>query len=51
MADWLPGNNWLLHDVVKEVAGDKAKTLTRTISHKNFFSKKGIKDIEMKIDF
>jgi len=45
MADWLPENNWLLHDVVKKVAGDKAKTLTRTISHKKFFSKKGIEDM------
>ena len=45
MADWLPENNWLLHDVVKEVVGDKAKTLTRTISHKKFFSKKGINDM------
>jgi len=45
MADWLPENSWLLHDVVKEVAGDKAKTLTRTISHKKFFQKKGITDM------
>jgi hypothetical protein len=45
MADWLPENEWLLHDVVKEVAGEHAKTLTRTISHKNFFAGKGIKDM------
>lgn len=45
MADWLPENSWLLHDVVKEVAGGKAKTLTRTISHKKFFAKKGITDM------
>ncbi|NOX64646.1 MAG: DUF1460 domain-containing protein [Chlorobi bacterium] len=45
MADWLPENSWLLHDVVKEVAGDKAKTLTRTISHKQFFENKGIADM------
>mgnify|MGYP002639212967 CR=1 FL=1 len=45
MADWLPENSWLLHDVAKEVAGDKAKTITRTISHKKFFSKKGIDDM------
>ncbi|VAX24710.1 protein of unknown function DUF1460 [hydrothermal vent metagenome] len=45
MADWLPENSWLLHDVVKEVAGGKAKTLTRTISHKKFFQKKGITDM------
>jgi len=45
MADWLPENSWLLHDVAKEVAGSKAKTLTRTISHKKFFSSKGIEDM------
>lgn len=45
MADWLPENNWLLHNVVKEVAGNNAKTLTRTISHKTFFQKKGIDDM------
>ena len=45
MGDWLPENSWLLHDVVKEVAGSKAKTLTRTISHKKFFAGKGIEDM------
>ncbi|MEN8193045.1 MAG: N-acetylmuramoyl-L-alanine amidase-like domain-containing protein [Bacteroidota bacterium] len=45
MADWLPENSWLLHDVVKEVAGERAKTITRTISHKNFFEQKGITDM------
>lgn len=45
MGDWLPENSWLLHDVAKEVAGSKAKTLTRTISHKNFFAAKGIEDM------
>jgi hypothetical protein len=45
MGDWLPENTWLLHDVAKEVAGDDAKTLTRTISHKKFFAGKGIKDM------
>lgn len=45
MADWLPENSWLLHDVAKEVTGSKAKTLTRTISHKKFFAGKEIKDM------
>ncbi len=45
MADWLPENSWLLHDVAKEVAGERSKTITRTISHKNFFSGKGITDM------
>lgn len=45
MGDWLPENLWLLHDVAKEVAGDNAKTLTRTISHKKFFAGKGIEDM------
>jgi len=45
MADWLPENSWLLHDVVKKVACEKAKKITRVISHKNFFSNKGIDDM------
>ncbi len=45
MGDWLPENSWLLHDVAIEVAGSKAKTLTRTISHKKFFAGKGIEDM------
>jgi hypothetical protein len=45
MADWLPENKWLLHDVAKTVAGTDAKTITRTISHKKFFAGKGIEDL------
>jgi hypothetical protein len=45
MADWLPENRWLLHDVAKIIAGTEAKTITRTISHKKFFAGKGIKDL------
>ena len=45
MGDWLPENSYLLHDVAKEVAGSNAKTLTRTISHKKFFTNKGIEDM------
>ena len=45
MGDWLPENRWLLDDVAIEVAGSKAKTLTRTISHKKFFAGKGIEDM------
>lgn len=45
MGDLLPENSWLLHDVAKEVAGSNAKTLTRTISHKKFFTGKGIEDM------
>lgn len=45
MADWLPENSWLLHDVAKKVAGEKAKSITRTISHEQFFKKKGITDM------
>ncbi len=45
MGDWLPENLWLLHSVAKEVAGKDTKTLTRTISHKKFFKRKGITDM------
>ena len=45
MADWLPENSWLLHDVAKTVAGTDARTITRTISHKKFFEGKGIEDL------
>ncbi|PJA95915.1 MAG: hypothetical protein CO129_09315 [Ignavibacteriales bacterium CG_4_9_14_3_um_filter_34_10] len=45
MVDWLPENNWLLHDITKIIGGEKAKSLTRTISHKKFFVDKKIKDM------
>lgn len=45
MVDWLPENSWLLHDITKEIGGELAKPLTRTISHKKFFESKGIKDM------
>jgi len=45
MADWLPENSWLLNDVAKDVGGEYAKTVTRTISHEKFFEGKGITDM------
>lgn len=45
MADWLPENNWILEDVSRRVGGDSTKTVTRTISHLNFFRNKGISDL------
>jgi len=44
MADWLPQNSWLLENVSAMVGGEFTKTLTRTISHKQFFASKGIAD-------
>ncbi len=44
MADWLPQNNWLLEDVSAKVGNNYIKTVTRTISHKQFFASKGISD-------
>ncbi len=45
MADWLPQNHWLLHDVTRQVGGAFTKKITRTISHRRFFAEKGIKDM------
>ncbi len=45
MADWLPENNWLLTSVSREVGGSYTATMTRTISHRKFFSDKGITDL------
>ena len=45
IGDWLPENDWLLDDVSKLVGGKYAKKMTRTISHKQFFKNKGIKDL------
>ncbi len=45
MADWLPENEWCLRDVTKEIGGKDATELTRVISHKNFFRRKGITDL------
>jgi len=58
MADWLPENSWLLDDVSRKVGRKYTKTLTRTISHTEFFKKKGIMDLryvlpdrELNIDY
>ncbi len=45
MADWLPENSWLLDDVSAKVGGEYTKSMTRTISHENFFKGKGMKDM------
>lgn len=45
MADWLPENDWCLRDISREVGGDLATTLTRTISHQKFFEGKGLHDV------
>ena len=45
MADWLPENNWILNDVSSKVGSSLTKSVTRTISHKNFFNGKKIKDL------
>jgi len=45
MADWLPENRWLLDDVSRIVGGKYTQSVTRTISHKNFFESKGITDM------
>ncbi|MFC2083793.1 N-acetylmuramoyl-L-alanine amidase-like domain-containing protein [Bacteroidota bacterium] len=45
MADWLPQNNWLLEDVSRKVGNTDTESVTRLISHKQFFKKKGITDL------
>lgn len=45
MADWLPANEWCLQDVTKKIGSIDAVDLTRTISHQNFFKKKGIANL------
>jgi hypothetical protein len=45
MADWLPENSWILDDVSAEVGGEYTASMTRTISHENFFKGKGINDM------
>ena len=45
MADWLPENDWLLESVSAQVAGEFADSMTRTISHEEFFKNKGITDL------
>jgi hypothetical protein len=46
MADWFPQNSWLLEDVSVKVGGKYTKQVTRTISHKNFFAGKKMKDMK-----
>ncbi|MCK4812683.1 MAG: DUF1460 domain-containing protein [Candidatus Marinimicrobia bacterium] len=51
MADWLPENSWILDDVSREVGGKYTKSMTRTISHENFFKGKGMADLRyIKLD-
>lgn len=45
MADWLPQNSWLLQDVSARVGGKYTKQVTRTISHRTFFKRKGMSDM------
>ena len=45
IGDWLPENSWLLDDVSKLVGGKYTKKMTKTISHRQFFKNKGIKDL------
>ncbi len=45
MGDWIIENSWLLDDITKKIGKNYAKKLTKTISHKKFFEKKGIKDL------
>jgi N-acetylmuramoyl-L-alanine amidase-like protein len=51
MADWLPENNWILDDVSRKVGGEYTASMTRTISHENFFKGKGMDDLRyVKLD-
>lgn len=45
MADWLPENGWLLTDVTDSVGDRLTQSVTRTISHREFFKDKGITDL------
>lgn len=45
MADWLPENAWILDDVSAKVGGKYTASMTRSISHKNFFKGKGMDDL------
>jgi hypothetical protein len=51
MADWLPENNWILDNVSAKVGGEYTASMTRTISHENFFKGKGMDDLRyIKLD-
>jgi len=45
LGDWLPENSWLLANVSKQIAGKNIRSSTRTISHRQFFTNKGITDL------
>lgn len=51
IADWLPENNWILDNVSAKVGGEYTASMTRTISHENFFKRKGMDDLRyIKLD-
>ncbi len=45
MADWLPENSWILNDISGIIGGEDTVSVTRIISHENFFRGKGMTDM------
>lgn len=46
MADWVPNNAWLLHDITASLPGHA--WLTRTISHQKLFASQHLKGIQVR---
>ena len=40
--DWLPANRWLLRDISKELAGERAVVMKKGISKRDFFERSGM---------
>ncbi len=47
IADWLPNNDWLLHDVTTKVGGEQCKSMTKIIDRRAFFSRNGVAENEL----
>ncbi len=47
VADWIPGNAWLVEDVTSSVGGAAARRLTRRMGRKSFFRSRGIEDLDL----
>ena len=47
IADWLPNNNWLLHDVTAEIGGENCREMTKIIDRQAFFARNGVSPKEL----
>ncbi len=48
VADWIPGNAWLVEDVTSSIGGSTARRITRRMGRRAFFRSRGVEGLEVK---